>query len=130
MKLRCRSLLRAAALASTPLLIIGADWSGPPRGAAAPVLIDLSPNKIAAGSPGFTLTVRGAFFVNGSAVHWNSEERPTTFVNAGVVEAQIPASDVAADGTVHVIVVNPSFPDERSGMSNVLSLQILASILY
>src|SRR5580704_8284768 len=47
------------------------------------------------GGTGFSLTVSGAGFVNGSVVDWNGSPRTTTFVSAGQVTAAILASDIA-----------------------------------
>jgi hypothetical protein len=126
MKLKYKHLLCAATLGSVLLLLIGSAWTQQRRGPGqtAPVLSGLNPNTTSAGVPGFSMTVFGAFFVSASVVHWNGEERPTTFVNETVVRVQIPASDVAAEGTASVTVVNPIVPNEHSGVSNILVFQI------
>src|ERR1700722_20382418 len=117
-------LLVGGALTGLLIAAIGAGGGGgdfqPP-----PVLGALHPSKAEAGSPGFALTVQGAHFVSGAIVHWNGEERATTVVDPGVVRAQIPASDLASDGTASVIVVNPNFPDQRSGVSNALAFRVV-----
>ena len=128
MKLRHRYILCAAALGALLLVIIGAGWKEPPGGATvltAPVLSALDPSATAAGTPGFTLTVAGAFFADGAVVEWNGADRPTTVVDAGVVRARISAADVVAEGSAAVTVVNPIYPNRRSGVSNVLSFRIL-----
>ena len=55
---------------------------------------------------GFTLTVTGTNFVNGSAVEWNNSPRPTTFVSATQITAVISASDIASAGTASITVSN------------------------
>jgi hypothetical protein len=57
---------------------------------------------------GITLTVTGTNFVNGSAVNWNGVARPTVFVNATQLSAQIPATDTAFSGTATISVSNPA----------------------
>ena len=128
MKLRWKFILFAAASAALPLLVIGTARTQPVRGGAgqtAPLLAGLDPNTIAAGSPDFVLTVHGAFFVGRSVVHWNGDERATAAVNDTVLQARIPASDVASGGTARVTVVNPLLPNGHSGVSNVLAFRIM-----
>ena len=133
MKLRHRFLFCAAALSAVLLFIVGAAWKDPRRGAAvlaAPVISGLDPSAITAGSPGFTLTLNGGFFESGCVVHWNGGERATTVVNSGVLRAQIPASDVASEGTAGVTVVNPIVPNGHSGASNTLAFRILPATSF
>jgi hypothetical protein len=128
MKLRYKYLLSVVSLSALLLLIVGAAGLGPPRGAAvtpSPVISELHPNAIAAGSPAFTLTIGGAYFVKRSVVQWNGEARPTAFVNETVLRAEIPASDAAAEGTAGVTVSNPAFLGEHPGVSNIVALRIL-----
>jgi hypothetical protein len=68
----------------------------------------VSPQAVLPGSVAFTLTVRGANFVPGAAVNWNGAARSTTFVSGGELQALIPASDVAAQGSALITVTNPS----------------------
>ncbi len=72
-----------------------------------PTVSSLSPNSAAAGSGAFTLTVNGANFVAASKVLWNGIERPTAFVSATQLTAQISAADLAAQGTAQVAVTTP-----------------------
>jgi hypothetical protein len=128
MKLRYKYLLSAAPLAALLLVIIGAGWKEEPRHAALqapPILAGVIPNEMAAGSPGFTLTVTGKFFAAGSVVRWNGSDRATTFVNSGVARAVITAGDVAVSGTAGVSIANPAFPNERPGVSNAMPFLIL-----
>ncbi|MBZ5658861.1 MAG: hypothetical protein LAO08_00500 [Acidobacteriia bacterium] len=78
---------------------------------------------------GITLTVNGTNFVNSSTVNgvavgastvfWNGAARPTTFVNATQLTAQITASDTAFSGTATVSVSNPA-ASASPGTSNSL----------
>jgi hypothetical protein len=87
----------------------------------APTLTSLSPNSIPAGSQAFILTVNGTNFVPGAVVNLNGSPRATTFVSDTQVTAQITAADVATQGSVSVIVVNPA---PGGGASNALIFTI------
>lgn len=71
-----------------------------------PAITSISPSRIIAGGPGFTLTVQGTNFAQGSAVLWNSSPRVTTFVNATTLTAAISATDIALPGTATISVSN------------------------
>jgi uncharacterized repeat protein (TIGR01451 family) len=66
----------------------------------------ISPARLPAGNPAFTLTVTGTGFASGDAVAvWpGSFTLPTTFVSATQLQATVPASMVATDGTLQVWV--------------------------
>src|SRR5205809_225918 len=76
-------------------------------GSTAVALSALTPSTATAGGPAFTLTADGANFVSGATVLWNGAARTTTFVSATRVTTSIPASDIAAAGSVPVSVRNP-----------------------
>jgi 6-phosphogluconolactonase len=86
-----------------------------------PAITTISPTSAAAGGAAFTLTVNGSNFVTGSVVRWNGSDRPTAFISASQVSAQIPASDIAVAGTAAITVFNPA-PGE--GASNSLTFTI------
>jgi hypothetical protein len=89
-----------------------------------PTISSISPATAVAGSGGFTLTITGTNFVNGSVVRWNGSPRTTTFVSSTRLEAAIPASDVATAGTANVTVFNPA---PGGGTSNTATFTIQAS---
>lgn len=124
MKLRHRYLLSTAALGALLALIAGASWTTTRPGRAAPLLSALEPDAVPAGSPAFTLTVKGAFFTSGSVVRWNGEERPTTVVSASVLRAGIGAGDVGERGTALVSVVAPDSAGDDPKVSNALAFRI------
>jgi YVTN family beta-propeller protein len=66
----------------------------------------LSPAGAIAGSAGFTLTINGTGFINGSVVSIGGANRATTFVSGTQVTAAILAADIATAGTPAVIVTN------------------------
>jgi len=80
-------------------------------------LASVSPVCVALNSGALLLTVTGADFVDaytnmagtipGSVVRWDGNDRTTTFVNSTSVTANIPASDIAVEGTHMVTVFNP-----------------------
>ncbi len=75
-----------------------------------PNITQLAPNSMTAGGAGFTLTANGSNFASNSAVKWNGAAQPTQFVTANQITAAIPASAIAASGTVQVTVTNPGTP--------------------
>ena len=73
-----------------------------------PAIDSLDPIGAPAGAGAFNLWVYGSNFVSNSVVRWNGSDRPTTVVDAGTAEAQIPTSDVAAPGAPQITVFNPA----------------------
>jgi trimeric autotransporter adhesin len=68
-------------------------------------LTTLSPGAAITGGAGFTLTINGTGFINGSTVQWNGTNRTTTFVSPTQVTAAIPAADLASPGSATVTVI-------------------------
>lgn len=62
----------------------------------------------------YTLTLTGAGFTENSIVRWNGEDRPTTFVSATTLTAEISATDVDEVGTFPVTVYDPGPPAEET----------------
>jgi hypothetical protein len=81
-----------------------------PQPGVVPTISELSPDKVSAGGPGFTLTVNGTSFGSKAVVEWNGAAQTTTFVTAKQLVTTIPASGVATAGTVAVTVTNPGTP--------------------
>jgi hypothetical protein len=67
----------------------------------------LSPSSATAGAAGFTLTVTGTDFASGAVVTWDGADRPTTFVSAIRLDAQIEAVDIDQGRSIPVAVRNP-----------------------
>lgn len=88
----------------------------------APVIVSLDPSQVVAGGQAFSLTVNGSNFVSGAVVQVNGADRPTTFINAGQVTAQIPPQDIAVSDLLSIRVVNPA---PGGGASNELPLTIV-----
>jgi hypothetical protein len=70
----------------------------------APQVAQLVPATAAVGGAPFVLTVNGTGFGTDSVVFWDSMARPTTYVSATQVTANIPAEDIMNAGTVQVFV--------------------------
>ncbi len=84
------------------------EISFPPFDSSVPTATVLSPSSAAAGGLGFTLTVDGTNFVNGSVVRWNWTDRPTTYVSPTQLTASISQADIATAGTASVTVFSPA----------------------
>jgi parallel beta-helix repeat protein len=85
-----------------------------------PIVTGLSPDSVLAGSFPFRLTVNGAGFMRGATVLWNGAARPTSFVSAERLTADIPETDVVLAGTATVIVANPPPNDAVSNPASFL----------
>ncbi len=90
---------------------------------ALPVLDSLSPNSAVAGDPGFTLTVNGTGFIDGSVVRWNGVATDTTYLGPTQLSASISAADIASAGVYTVTVYTPA---PGGGESNVLNFTVIA----
>ncbi|MGA7785525.1 MAG: IPT/TIG domain-containing protein, partial [Candidatus Acidiferrales bacterium] len=88
----------------------------------APVITPpLVPSSAIVGGAGFTLTVNGTGFVNGSVVSFGGANRVTTFVSSTQVTAAILAADIATVGTPAVVVTNPA---PGGGASNAVNFAV------
>jgi hypothetical protein len=80
----------------------------PPVAGTLPAIAQLSPNAATAGGAAFMLTVDGSNFGSKAVVNWNgAAQSATTFVSGGQLTVAVPASAIAASGTVQVTVTNP-----------------------
>lgn len=77
-------------------------------------LKSLSPASVTVGSSGFSLTVTGTGFTPQSAVFWNGNPQPTTFVSATQITTTIPASDIAVTGSDSISVNDPTYGTSSS----------------
>jgi hypothetical protein len=71
-----------------------------------PTLTSISPITATVGGAAVTLTVTGRDFVGQPTVFWNGSALPTTLVNNTEVQAQIPASDLAAVAQASITASN------------------------
>jgi hypothetical protein len=72
-----------------------------------PTITLLPSTGATAGRSGFTLTLHGAGFMQGSRVLWNGVARDAQFVSSSRLEVGVSATDVAAPATFTVAVSNP-----------------------
>ena len=87
-----------------------------------PSIETLNPDSVAAGSPGFTLTLFGSNFGSSSLVAWNGSTRSSVLTSSGQLDVQINATDIATPGYATVIVSNPG---PGGAVSNAAKFQIL-----
>lgn len=80
-----------------------------------PLLSAATPEAAQAGDPGFTLTLSGQGFVEGSQVLWNDKPLETEFIDEGTLQAQVDSSELAQAGVVFLRVANPGFVRAPSG---------------
>ena len=72
-----------------------------------PTLTSLSPSSVPVGSPAFTLILNGSGFAPGGTVSWAGTDIGTyTFVSSTQVTIPIPASLVAKQGQVNIVLTN------------------------
>lgn len=127
MKLLYRYLLSAAPLGLLLLVLVAASRIDDPRADAKTpdaVVNALTPDSIQAGSPDFTLTVRGGFFTKSSIVQWNGQPRPTEFRSDSLLQARVYAADAGAVGSAYVTVRSKSPLNEYPGVSNAALFRI------
>jgi hypothetical protein len=74
---------------------------------APPVISQMSPTSIIAGSPSFKLTINGIRFLPSSIVRWNGTNCDTVYISSTEIVASIGADDIASPGIAAITVVNP-----------------------
>ena len=73
-----------------------------------PILIaGFSPSNVYAGASGFRLEITGDKFTPDSHIYFNQSELPTTFINTQKMVADVPASNIATEGQLLIIVQTP-----------------------
>lgn len=102
-----RVFLRAAFVLSCAFMLVAAALhaQGP---APTPIITSINPSNVAAGAPGFTLTVTGSGFAANSVVRLNGSNRATVFAGPTQLMAMILPGDIAAPGQIGITVFNPS----------------------
>jgi trimeric autotransporter adhesin len=74
----------------------------------APTIASITPSSLVAGTSSQTLTVTGSGFISSSVINLNTTALSTTYVSSTSLQATVPASAIAADGTIRISVTNPS----------------------
>jgi len=87
-------------------------------GSGVPLICAISPSTGVQNGPAFALNVIGANFTANSMVQWKGSARPTTFVNAATLQAQIPSTDLATAGTFPITVANSGAGSATSVAAN------------
>lgn len=90
-----------------------------------PILRNISPSAVVAGSSAPTITLNGTNFFNDSQVAINGSTRTTTFVSGTQLNVQLNTNDVAQPGSQPLTVVNSS---EGPWTSNKINLSIVNSV--
>lgn len=70
----------------------------------APMIAELSPSNVTAGSPGFVLTIMGSNFGTDSVVFFNSIQMATGYVTGNQLTLQVTMQEVASRGQIPVYV--------------------------
>jgi hypothetical protein len=86
-------------------------------------LTSLSQNAAPEGSGDLAITASGSEFTNQSTVLFNGQPLATSFVNAGQLQATIPATLLAAEGTAKITVSDP-----QNGPSNAQAFTISENV--
>ena len=73
-----------------------------------PQITSINPSTVTVGSGAFVLRVIGQNFASSSVVNLNASPRPTTYIDARNLSAQIPATDITSPRTINVTVTNPN----------------------
>jgi hypothetical protein len=125
-RLRASLCLLSSSLAALTLLTGcsgGSDGSGGGGSsrAPAPIVANVSPTTIPAGSAAFTLAVTGSNFQSQAVVNWNSTALATTYNSATSLSAAVPANLAATGVLANIIVANP---DGQATSSSGVSSQV------
>jgi outer membrane protein assembly factor BamB len=79
------------------------------------------PSVVPTGGSAYVMTALGTAFNTGSVIEWNGAPLTTTFVSTTVLQATVPATDIATSGTAAVQVNNTR---GQVGVSNVANVSI------
>jgi hypothetical protein len=90
-----------------------------------PILASVSPAKVYAGGPAYSMQLTGSGFTSSSQVLVNGNPRATTFVSGTSLTAQVLASDIATNGQLDVQVTTPA---PGGGTSNYVIVSIEPSL--
>jgi hypothetical protein len=93
----------------------GSQSTMPASPGTTPIIAQLSPSSVVAGSQAFMLTVMGSSFGSSAFVTFNGAKMTTAWTNSGQVTASIPQSAIMNAGTVPVTVTNPAVSGGQYG---------------
>jgi len=103
------TLVATAGATSVELYVPGAGYSNSvpfTTAPAPPVLATISPTSATAGAEGFNLTVTGTALTTTTTVMWGATPLTTNYVSPTQIQALVPASLLAAAGSVNIWVVS------------------------
>jgi hypothetical protein len=103
--------------------VITFTWQSPVQ---IPVISSLGTNSASEGSPALTLTVNGSNFANTSFIQFGSTALTTSFINTSLLQATIPVSLLAEEGSFNVKVVTPG---SSGGTSNAVPFSVTDATL-
>jgi hypothetical protein len=86
-----------------------------------PVLADLDPTSIEPATQNVVVTVKGSSFVRGSVARVNGVNRETIFRDESRLTAKLLPEDVANEGQIEVVIVNPP---PGGGVSTPLKIRV------
>ena len=107
------NLAKSVSLAALIALTLACGYSAkttPPVAGAMPAIAQLNPESATAGGGAFTLTVNGSNFTSKAVVNWNgvAQTANTTYVSGSQLMVTVPASLIAASGTIQITVTDPA----------------------
>jgi len=88
----------------------GSKMTTPPTPGATPVITQLNPTGVVAGSQSFQLEVDGSSFAANAVINFGGAAETTTMPSAGKLQATIPGTAIMTAGAVPVTVTNPATP--------------------
>lgn len=97
-----------------------------PSGGPIPILGSISPSSVNAGSPGFTMILKGANFVTQSVVKFNGAPITTTFVSSTQLQVFVPFTAIESPTKYTITVFNPG---ASGGTSNSKAFTVLLTTL-
>ena len=98
--------------------VITFTWQSPIQ---IPVISSLGTTSAVEGSSALTLTVNGSNFANTSFIQFGGTALTTSFINTTLLQATIPASLLAEEGSFNVTVVTPG---SSGGTSNAVAFTV------
>ena len=108
--------------AANQIVILTSSLVANNNAAPVPILSAVSPAKVSAGGPAYTMQLTGSGFTSASTVLVNGSSRPTTFVSSSSLTCQVQASDIVSNGQLNVQVTTPAPGGGTSASATVLIL--------
>jgi hypothetical protein len=103
------------------IVILTSNLIGSSSGAPIPILSSVTPTKVYAGGPAFSIQLTGSGFTAASTVQVNGNSRTTIYVGSTSLTVQVLASDIANVGQLNVQVTTPA---PGGGTSNYATVSI------